>query len=152
MDDLTAGDALLRCGIDIAQVRRRLPAVEPFAVPVRLAPRWFRATWAKGIVAVTTPRAIYVDADVYRRLVGAEAATEGGHPTGSKRDGLLMVHELTHLEQYRRLGAGRHIRRYVGDYLSGRFRGRRHWDAYRDIGLEREARDVAAGFDGPTPR
>jgi hypothetical protein len=82
--------------------------------------------------------------------VSSDTDTSGQRPAVAKRDGLLMVHELTHLEQYRRLGAGRHTARYVGDYLRGRVRGRRHWDAYRDIRLEREARDVAAGFDDRT--
>lgn len=150
MDDLTAGDILVRSGIDVAAVRRKLPGVEPFAVAVRTPSRLFRATWAKGVVAVTTPWAVYVDHEVYRRLVDSGPDPLAEHPTVAKRDGLLMVHELTHLEQYRRLGAGRHTARYVGDYLRGRVRGRRHWDAYRDIRLEREARDVAAGFDDRT--
>ncbi len=90
------------------------------------------------------PWAIYVTDTIYERLrTGAEP----------ERSGPLVVHELTHLEQYARLGPLRHVTLYVGDYLRSRLlRRRSHWDAYREIRLEVEARDVAARFtraDGP---
>lgn len=137
---LSVGDVLVRCGIEVPRVREALPHVEPFAVPLRVPNRAFRATWAKGIVAVATPWAVYVTADIHRRLVAGE---------DSERLGLLMVHELTHLEQYRRLGIRRHITGYVGEYARARTGGKAHWDAYRDISLEAEARATAAAFGQP---
>ena len=43
-----------------------------------------------------------------------EAATE------PRRLGRLLVHELAHIEQFRRLGALRHVGQYAFDYLWGR--------------------------------
>lgn len=135
---LTAGDALVSAGFDVAAVRRALPHVEPYAVPVRVASPFFRFFWARGIVAVAMPWGIYVTDTVDARLrSGAE----------SERSGSLLVHELAHLEQYARLGPMRHLAEYLGDYLRGRLRGASHWDAYRSIRLEVEAREVAARFD-----
>lgn len=131
----SAGEALLAAGLDVAAVRGRLPHVEPFAVPVRAASPWFRRFWAHGIVAVAMPWAIYVtDAALARLQTGAEP----------ERSGSLIVHELVHLEQYARLGARRHLTQYVADYVGARIRGASHWDAYRGVRLEVEARDLAA--------
>ncbi len=136
---ISAGRALTAARIDTDEVRRKLPHVEPYAVPIRLARPWFRATWAKGIAAVTMPWAIYVTDTVFARLADE---------TEAWRHGTLIVHELVHLEQYRRLGSARHITQYLGDYLGGRRRGRSHWDAYRQVRLEVEAREIAARFAG----
>lgn len=54
------------------------------------------------------------------------------------------MHELMHIEQWRRLGAFRHVTQYLGDYLRHRYGGFGHWKAYRAIRLEEEARDIAA--------
>ena len=51
----------------------------------------------------------------------------------------LLRHELAHVEQWRRLGPVRFLRRYLGAYLGWRLRGHGHWDAYRRIPLEVEA-------------
>ena len=59
------------------------------------------------------------------------------------RIGKLLVHELTHIEQVRRLGVLRHFGQYGGDYLKGRARRLGHWRAYEAIRLEEEARSVA---------
>lgn len=61
----------------------------------------------------------------------------------------LLRHELTHVEQWRQLGYLAFLRRYVGEYLSGRLSGLRHHDAYLNISLERQARDRAAGRNDP---
>ncbi len=135
---MNAGDALVSAGFDVAAVRRALPHVEPYAVPVRVASPTFRFFWARGIVAVAMPWGIYVTDTVDERL------RSGAEP---ERSGSLIVHELTHLEQYARLGAVRHLTQYLGDYLHSRLRGSSHWEAYRAIRLEREAREVAARFD-----
>ena len=132
---MNAGDALVGAGVDVAAVRREVAHVEPYAVPVRDASPLFRLLWAPGIVAVAMPWGIYVTDTVHERL------RSGADP---ERSGSLIVHELTHLEQYARLGPLRHVTQYLGDYLRSRVRGASHWDAYRAIRLEVEAREVAA--------
>lgn len=121
-------------GVDPRVVRRHLRRVEPELARVRVAPGWFRRLWAKGVVAVCMPWAVYVRPDVMARH------ERGDDPEAIAR---LIVHELAHLEQYRRLGGVRHVVRYLSDYVVGRRRGLSHWDAYRAIGLEREARYLA---------
>lgn len=122
-----AGDGLLAGGLDPERVRAVLPRVDPQRVWVRPASRWFRLFWAPGITAVAMPWGIYV------------------HPDRLRGPGLgpLMVHELTHIEQWRRLGPWRWARAYLGDYLRHRRSGLRHHEAYLAIGLEVEARDTA---------
>ena len=51
----------------------------------------------------------------------------------------LLAHELSHVAQYRRLGAAIFLGRYVGEYLRGRFDGLDHRKAYLAISFEREA-------------
>ncbi|CAN5280689.1 MAG: hypothetical protein ACR2JP_02375 [Acidimicrobiia bacterium] len=134
---ITARDALLAAGIDPAEVGRALPTVDPGRARIKPASRWFRRTWAKGIAAVTMPWGIFVTPEVFAGLADRDEAW---------RHGVLVVHELVHLDQYRRIGPLGHVGRYLGDYVSGRWHGRSHWDAYRDIRLEVEARTVAARF------
>jgi hypothetical protein len=62
--------------------------------------------------------------------------------------GRLVVHELMHVEQLHRTGIARHTLRYVGDYLRGRLRGASHWDAYRGVRFEVEARAAARLVSG----
>lgn len=135
--EITAGDALDASGIDVAAVRAVLPLVEPYTVSIRIAPSWMQRLWVKGISAMTMPWAIYASEAVFVRMrTGSEA-----HRTGP-----LVVHELTHLQQYRRLGVFRHVAQYLSDYLRGRLRGRGRWEAYRTVRLEVEAREVAHQF------
>lgn len=68
-------------------------------------------------------------------------------------DTTLQRHELVHVEQWRRLGFLRFLRRYLGAYLRWRLRGHRHLGAYRRIPLEIEAewrsrRSSSAGAGG----
>ena len=135
---INAGEALTGSGIAVEEVRERLTRVEPYAVQIRSARPWFRRLWAPGIAAVATPWGVYVTDSVYERI------RSGAEP---QRDGTLVVHELTHLEQFRRLGPVRHLTHYAADYLKARIAGSKHWDAYRGIRLEVEAREVAAEFD-----
>lgn len=51
----------------------------------------------------------------------------------------LLRHELVHVEQWRRLGVLRFLRRYLGSYVRWRLRGHAHLPAYRRIPLEVEA-------------
>ena len=74
-----------------------------------------------GIVAMTIDRFVLV-----RR----------GHET----DVGLIAHELVHVEQWRELGVVRFLVRYLGDYVHGRRAGLGHWDAYRAIRFETDAR------------
>ncbi len=135
MKPVPATDMLIAGGIDPARVHHHLRRVDPDRAMVRVAPAWFRRFWGKGIAALCMPWSIYVQPDIMER-----------YWTGDRVNTIatLIAHELTHLEQYRRLGPIRHAVRYSADYLLGRRRGLRHWDAYRAIGLEREARYVAA--------
>ncbi len=129
-----ARDALVAGGIDLETLRAVLPRVDPAHVTVSVAPRWFRALWGKRIAAVCMAWGIYVRPEVMARHRGGADPARVAH---------LMVHELTHLEQWRRLGGLRHALQYVGDYLRLRVAGRRHWEAYRAVRLEVEARQTA---------
>jgi hypothetical protein len=57
-------------------------------------------------------------------------------------DGLL-AHELVHVRQWRELGPGRFLWRYLGAYVRGRVAGLGHQQAYQAIPLEVEARELA---------
>lgn len=132
-----AADLLRSTGIDPESLRQFMPRVDPTTVKVRVAPLWFRRLWAKGIAAVALPTGVYVQPAVMDRFrAGAEP----------ERSGRLLAHELMHIEQWRRLGAFRHITQYLGDYVKGRWRRLGHWEAYRAIRLEVEARDVASSI------
>ncbi|HSM02059.1 MAG TPA: hypothetical protein VK960_06440 [Acidimicrobiia bacterium] len=130
----SAAEAVDAAGMDRDLLADVLPRIDPSRVPVWAASRWFRIFWAKGITAVAMPWGIYLHPD---RL-------------DSPLDelGPLVVHELAHLDQWRRLGPLGWARAYLGDYLRGRRRGMRHHEAYRSIGLEVEARDVAGRLAG----
>lgn len=132
---MIASDGLAATGVDPQWLGGVLPRVDPAQITVREAPRWFRALWAKGIVAVAMPWAIYMTPAMLDRY---EAGAE------PKRLGQLLVHELAHIDQYRRLGGARHVAQYTSDYVRGRLRRLGHWEAYRSIRLEVEARDIAA--------
>jgi len=137
----TAAEGLAATGVDRDWLGRVLTRVDPSEVPVREAPRWFRALWARGIVGVAMPWAVYMTPAMMDRY---EAAAE------PRRLGRLLVHELAHIEQFRRLGAIRHIGRYVFDYVRGRLQRKGHWVAYKSVRLEIEARGVAAlVMEGP---
>jgi hypothetical protein len=137
MNSPTAADFLQNAGLDPGALRVMLPSVDPASVPIRSAPAWFRALWVKGIHAVAMPWAIYLEPDTFCRC----------RDHGDRATGTLVTHELTHIEQWRR-GGVRHTIQYIGDYLRGRRRGLGHWDAYRDIRSEAEAREVAGRFVG----
>lgn len=134
-DSAPAADILLAAGIDPDALGELMPRVDPSQVKVRVASPRFRRLWAKGIAAVALPNGVFVQPSVMERIrAGAEP----------DRSGKLIVHELMHIEQWRRLGAFRHVTQYTGDYLRGRFGGLGHWDSYRAIRLEVEARSAAS--------
>ncbi len=127
-------EALTRADLDLERLTVALPTVDPATIPVLSASRPFRLFWPKGISAIAMPWGIYLHPD---RLEGSAADV-----------GRLMVHELTHIDQWRCLGAIGWGRSYLGDYFRGRRSGLTHHEAYRAIGLEREARDVTARLGG----
>ena len=129
-----ASDGLAKSGVDLFWLAEMLPRVDPNRIEIREAPRWFRALWAKGIVAVAMPWAIYFTPAMMDRY------TEGFELPQLAQ---LLVHELTHIEQLRRMGVLRHVAQYLSDYMRGRLRRVGHWDAYRAVRLEVEARAVA---------
>jgi hypothetical protein len=58
-------------------------------------------------------------------------------------DARLLRHELVHVRQWRRLGVVGFLRRYLGAYVQGRWRGYGHREAYLRIPLEVEAEQEA---------
>lgn len=77
---------------------------------------------------------------------GADAITLGSlifvrrRAAGSEQ---LLAHELVHVAQWRQLGVGGFLARYLGAYLRWRLHGYGHWSAYRRIPLEIEAEWLA---------
>jgi len=124
-----AAEALDASGVDRVRLAVLLPDVDPARVPVLAAPKWFRMLWAPQVIAVALPWGIYVGPDQIREPRSAL--------------GPLVVHELTHLEQWRLLGPLRWVHVYLGEYLRSRWAGLTHHAAYRGISLEVEARDIA---------
>lgn len=59
----------------------------------------------------------------------------------------LLRHEMVHVAQYARDGVARFLLRYGWEYLKGRWSGRSHWDAYREISYEREAWELDMADD-----
>ena len=129
------GAALDLLGVDHALLGDVMPRVDPYRVRLRVAPAWFLVLWARGIAAITTPWGVYVHPSVEARF---------GSVPADRSLGLLMVHELMHVEQLARLGTLRHTARYLADYLRGRLNRRGHWQAYREVQLEVEARAATA--------
>ncbi len=129
---LPVSQLLSEGGLDVSQVKAQLDGVDPERVPVRLAPWWVRAAWPSGIVAMTVPWVIWV------------------HPTvmdwEPARRARLMVHELAHSAQLRRLGWAGFSIAYLKEYLRGRLRGMSHQEAYRSNPLEVEANELRARF------
>ncbi len=121
----TAGSLLRAAGVDIADVRRRLPGVEPYEVAVRPAPPAVRGVWGRSTAAMAMAGVIWVRPDLL---------APGRLPPG------LLVHELVHIRQWRRMGRVRFLRRYLGAYAAGRLRGLSHQEAYMSIPQEDEAR------------
>lgn len=136
-DSAPAADLLRATGIDPVSLTELMPRVDPETVYVRVASPRFRRIWTKGIAAVALPNGVFVQPAIMERFrTGAER----------ERSGQLIVHELMHIEQWRRLGAARHLTQYIGDYIRGRYRRLGHWEAYRAIRLEVEARAAAASI------
>ncbi|MEN8234352.1 MAG: hypothetical protein ABFR89_05450 [Actinomycetota bacterium] len=115
--------ALMRCGVN--------GCVDEYdGVAVRLVPGWLERLWGSGVEAMTLPWAVYVSERTFEHVDDGRASA-------------LLIHEATHVDQWRSHGAVRFVSRYVGDYLRGRAVGLPHDTAYRAIRFEREARSRA---------
>ena len=93
--------------------------------PAKIAfsfPFWLRPFLARGVVAITIGRRIYVSA----RVTGDELQR-------------LLRHELVHVAQINRLGFLRFYWRYVREYIALRRSGLKAFEAYRRISFEQEA-------------
>ena len=118
---LTAAEILNACGT------RDMPALAVM-VPVRVPPWWVRIVLRRRFAAITLPWVIYVRRDLL------------DSPESLER---LILHELAHVEQWRRLGYVQFLRVYLGEYFAARRLGASHMVAYYDISLESEARAAA---------
>ena len=116
------------CGVTPEQACDATGLDELDDVPIRIAPRWMQRLWRGPVAAMTLPWAIYVDAEHLR----------------SAESGPLILHELVHVGQWKRLGPWRFLRIYVSDYLRNRRAGMDHHHAYLGIRLEKEARVAVA--------
>ena len=116
-------------GADPAEIGNRLGLVDIDSVAIRSAPKWMVRTWRGNIAAMTLPWAIYVRRDV----LGGDSLRLAG----------LVSHELVHVRQWQQLGTIRFLRQYLRDYLRGRRQGLNHNQAYLEISLEREAREIS---------
>lgn len=117
--------------VDYDLLCESLPNLDPATVRFRRAPRlmWLiRRLFLPTARAITLPWGVYLHPDVYPQV-------------GSAR---LLVHELAHVEQWRRLGVVGFLRRYLGDYFRARANRTPHLAAYKSISLEVEAGRLAA--------
>ena len=89
---------------------------------IRPLPPWLRLFLARGVIAITLGRRVYIAASV------AEGEIEQ-----------LVRHELVHVGQIARLGMVRFYWRYIREYVSLRRRGFSSAEAYQRISFEVEA-------------
>jgi GNAT superfamily N-acetyltransferase len=94
--------------------------------PVRAASPWFTRLWHPDVAAVTLPWAVFVRPSVL-----------DGDP---EQVAALVLHELVHVDQWRRHGIARFLVTYLAEYARGRAHGLTHAQAYLAIGFETEAR------------
>jgi len=85
-------------------------------------PLWLRPFRARGVLAITLGRRVYIAASV------AEGELEQ-----------LLRHELAHVQQIARLGFVRFYWRYLKEYIALRRRGFSSAEAYQRISFEAEA-------------
>jgi len=51
----------------------------------------------------------------------------------------LRKHEMVHIQQFQKLGVVGFFAIYFYEYFKGRLKGMKHWEAYMNISLEKEA-------------
>ncbi|RLE13896.1 MAG: hypothetical protein DRJ28_06615 [Actinobacteria bacterium] len=99
-------------------------------VSVRMMPHWMHIALGGSVAAITLGNSIFVAQDGY------EAVVSGKNPG-------LLVHELVHVDQWRREGRVAFVSRYAIEYARNRLIGLDHRTAYRAIGFEVAAYDVS---------
>ena len=119
---------LSESGRDTELLRVLIHPIQPERLSLKAASPLMMRLWGHGIQAMTVKNWIFVDP---KHLKG-------------DRDRLarLVIHELVHVRQWNDLGVIGFLSRYVSDYFRGRRQGLTHRDAYMNIGLEEEARQV----------
>ena len=127
---MNAGRILRKVGYDTDALRVRIAPVDPDQINIWPASHVFRRFWRSEISGVTHGKFVFVDPEVMR-----------GDPN---RLGRLVVHELIHVRQYKAAGYLRFVTSYLKEYWIGRLGGKSPRDAYLDISLEREARELTA--------
>lgn len=125
---MTAGDVATEAGIDLRVIRDKLPDTDPFRVPVVGAPRWMQLAWRPWVKGSAGPSRIYLRPELL-----AEPAAAG----------TLVMHELVHVDQWRRHGRIGFMGRYAAGYLKGLFEHRSFTSAYLNVAFEVEARMIA---------
>lgn len=125
---MTPVTVLEAAGLPLDLVEEAIPHVDLARVRIRPAPAWLRRAWRRDVTAMATPWAVFVLPSLLRAQAGSVAG--------------LLVHELAHVEQWRRMGVAAFLWRYLADYLHNRRRGMGHQAAYLAISLEQEAESV----------
>jgi hypothetical protein len=127
----------LRMGADYLPEPVR-KAVDEARATVRLGyPWWLRPFLARGVIAITLGRRIFLGSAVGQR--SAEYVTR------------LMRHELAHVRQINRHGLIGFYSRYVGEFLRLLWKHRSFNAAYKDISFEVEARSAEEAYNQPLP-
>ncbi len=88
----------------------------------------------RKVAAITIGRVIFVRRSLFERVVAGEEPA-------------LLLHELTHVGQWRDHGAVDFTFRYVVEYLRLRLLGADHDAAYHGVGFEHVAHDVASRWE-----
>jgi hypothetical protein len=99
-------------------------------VSVRMMPHWMQIALGTSVAAITLGNSIFVAQDTY------ESVVSGKNPA-------LLLHELVHVDQWRREGSVAFLSRYATEYVRNRMIGLDHRTAYRSIGFEIAAYDVS---------
>lgn len=127
---MNAGRILRNAGYDTEALRVRIAPVDPDHINVWPASRIFRHFWRAGISGLTHWRFVCVDPEMMR-----------GDPQRLAR---LVIHELVHVRQYLAAGYLRFVTSYLKEYWIARFGGKSPRQAYLDISMEREARELTS--------
>lgn len=125
---MTAGDIITEAGLDLRMLRAKLPNTDPFTVPVVAAPAWLERVWRPWVKGSAGLRRIFVRPELL---------------DDPSTIGRVVVHELVHVDQWRRYGRIGFLARYVGGYLEGLVAHRGFDAAYRSVTLEVEAMRIA---------
>ncbi len=99
-------------------------------VSIAMMPRWMQIVLGGSVGAITLGNSIFVAQDTY------ESVVSGKNPG-------LLVHELVHVDQWRREGTVAFLSRYMSEYVRNRMIGLDHRTAYRAISFEACAYDVS---------